>query len=87
MLRNVSSVLLNQVENGGRCGVCGDPWDARRPRPGEAGGLLGRGVTTRVYRPGQTVSLSVDITANHRGYFQFRVCPRSPASQALHAWH
>ena len=33
--------------NKGRCGVCGDPWDAPSPRPQEGGGAFGRGVIVR----------------------------------------
>ena len=73
-------------QNGGKCGICGDAWDERSPRKGEGGGRFGTGVIVRQYRPGQTIKISVDITANHLGYFQFRVCPhnnpRYPASQA-----
>ena len=65
------------TKNGGRCGQCGDAWDLAQPRPGEAGGKFGRGVIVRSYRPGQTVKVTVDVTANHRGYFQFRLCPQT----------
>ena len=73
-------------KNGGRCGMCGDAWDLPTPRDGEAGGKYGRGVVVRNYSPGQTIKISVDITANHKGYFQFRLCPQSnpnrPASES-----
>lgn len=41
--------------NGGRCGVCGDPWDAPTPRANEAGGVYGRGIIVRKYKPGQVI--------------------------------
>ena len=70
-------------KNGGRCGQCGDPWDHPQPRPGETGGKFGREVIVRSYSPGQTVKVTVDVTANHRGYFQFRLCPHtSPGAPA-----
>ena len=66
--------------------MCGDAWDERRPRKGEGGGQFATGVIVRRYKPGQTVRISVDVTANHLGYFQFRVCPhnnpRAPVSQS-----
>ena len=76
----------HQNQNGGKCGICGDAWDEASPRKGEGGGKFGRGVIVRRFRPGETIKISVDITANHQGYFQFRVCPHNkpgwPASQA-----
>ena len=35
----------------------------------------GRGVTVRRYTPGQLLEVRVDVTANHRGHFQFGLCP------------
>ncbi|XP_003745551.1 uncharacterized protein LOC100901357 [Galendromus occidentalis] len=61
--------------NGGRCGVCGDPWDVPTPRANEDGGRYGRGVIVRKYYQGETIDVSVDITANHNGRFWFRLCP------------
>ena len=71
------------TKNSGRCGQCGDAWDQPQPRPGETGGKYGRGVIVRSYRPGQTVKVTVDVTANHRGYFQFRLCPQPNPSGVL----
>ena len=64
-------------QNGGRCGVCGDPWDLPAPRDGESGGKYGLGVITRSYSPGQSIRVSTHITANHKGYFQFSLCPEA----------
>lgn len=62
--------------NGGKCGVCGDPWDQKPPRAHEYGGKYGRGVVVRKYLIGSSVELRVELTANHNGYFEFRLCPR-----------
>ena len=32
-------------QNGGKCGVCGDPWDEPGPRQFEGGGEFGQGIT------------------------------------------
>ena len=61
--------------NGGRCGVCGDPWNSPEPRDHELGGRYASGVIVRRYRPGDVVSAVVELTAAHGGYFEFRVCP------------
>ncbi|XP_050544859.1 uncharacterized protein LOC126907537 [Daktulosphaira vitifoliae] len=63
--------------NGGKCGICGDPWDAPQPRPHEAGGKYGLGVITRRYKIGQPFIVRVELTASHRGYFEFRLCPNN----------
>ena len=70
------------TKNSGKCGECGDAWDLARPRPGESGGQYGRGVTVRSYTPGQLIEVRVDVTANHRGHFQFGLCPENRDSEA-----
>lgn len=70
------------AKNGGKCGQCGDAWDLKMPRPGESGGQYGRGVTVRSYTPGQLLEVRVDVTANHRGHFQFALCPENRDSEA-----
>jgi len=59
---------------GGRCGICGDPWDAN-PREHEApGGKYANGIITRTYKPGQDIIVKVLVTYSHKGYFTFRLC-------------
>lgn len=61
--------------NGGKCGVCGDAWEDN-PRPHEApDGLYATGTITQQYAQGQVITLTADITSNHRGHFEVRVCP------------
>ncbi|CAH1722537.1 uncharacterized protein LOC114130703 [Aphis gossypii] len=67
--------------NGGKCGICGDPWDAPQPRQHEAGGKYGQGVIVRRYKIGQPVIVRIELTANHRGYFEFRLCPNNAPKQ------
>ncbi|KAI5695606.1 hypothetical protein M8J75_000734 [Diaphorina citri] len=62
--------------NGGKCGICGDPWEAQ-PRPHEAGGKYANGIIVRKYRAGSAFTIRVELTANHRGYFEFRLCPHN----------
>lgn len=59
--------FAHQVSLGGKCGVCGDPWDAKEPRPNEYGGKYGLGVIVRKYEPGTEITLGVDLTASHLG--------------------
>ena len=48
-----------------------------QPRPNEAGGKFGMGVIVDKWRKGEVVTIGVDITANHMGYFEFRICPHN----------
>lgn len=58
----------------GKCGICGDPWE-KLPRPHEVGGLYATGTIVRHYQEGQVMNVTVDITANHLGHFEARICP------------
>ncbi|CAM1295113.1 Uncharacterised protein g1196 [Pycnogonum litorale] len=70
---------IQHTKYGGRCGVCGDSWGAgsggKYPRPNEAGGKYGRGVIVKQYRPGQIIDVLIELTKNHRGHFEFKICP------------
>ena len=61
-------------QNGGKCGVCGDPWDVAPPRPNEVGGTYGNGIIVRQYSVGQEIDVNITITAQHLGWFEFRLC-------------
>lgn len=69
--------------NGGRCGECGDPWNYERPRPNEEGGYYGRGIIGQTYVSGQIVRMTVQITANHYGFFIFKLCPKQSAQELV----
>ncbi|XP_064613004.1 uncharacterized protein LOC135476802 [Liolophura sinensis] len=58
----------------GRCGVCGDPYDIF-PRPHEAKGRFANGIIVDTYEEGATITITLDITAPHKGWFQFKLCP------------
>ncbi len=64
-------------QNGGKCGVCGDPWHEPVPRLHESGGFYDTGLLGRRYTPGQIIDIEVELTANHKGYFELRLCPLS----------
>ncbi|EQC26015.1 hypothetical protein SDRG_16162 [Saprolegnia diclina VS20] len=63
---------------GGQHGICGDPYNGNRAH--ETGGVYGlfpthgAKVIGECYAPGATVDLQVQITANHKGYFEFGLC-------------
>ncbi|KAK6184667.1 hypothetical protein SNE40_007096 [Patella caerulea] len=60
--------------NNGKCGVCGDPYDQPQPRDHEAGGKYGKGIIVERYKQGQIIKIKVELTANHGGNFEFRIC-------------
>ena len=66
--------------NGG-CGICGDPLDMPKPRKHEAGGFYGNGIITRTYNTGQDFDIEIEVTAHHKGYFTFKLCPQNNIKQ------
>ncbi|XP_041356320.1 uncharacterized protein LOC121373666 [Gigantopelta aegis] len=58
----------------GKCGICGDAYDDS-PRPNEWPGEYAKGIVTESYTAGDVITVQVDVTANHGGYFEFRLCP------------
>ncbi|XP_067659361.1 uncharacterized protein [Haliotis asinina] len=71
--------------NNGRCGICGDPFHATI-KDNEAGGKYATGTISKTYQEGDWMAVEVKITSNHKGYFEFRLCPHNdihtPATQA-----
>ncbi|XP_029710470.1 uncharacterized protein LOC115255700 [Aedes albopictus] len=63
--------------NQGQCGVCGDAYHLRSPRPHEAGGEFGKGIVTRRYFAGQEIDVEIELTANHMGRFELFLCPNN----------
>lgn len=63
------------LRNKGKCGVCGDNWADDQPRPHEGGGRYGQGVIGRRYTTGQNISILIDVTTNHQGWFITKLCP------------
>jgi hypothetical protein len=61
-------------QNGGKCGLCGDNYSDARPRRHELGGMFGAGVIMKTYKQGATIPVTVKLTANHKGYFYFKIC-------------
>ena len=47
-------------QNGGQCGVCGDPYQG--PHENEAGGRYATGTIVRAYTSGQIVQVHVQLT-------------------------
>lgn len=68
--------VFNQFENNdGKCGICGDPADEPSPQAHETGGTYGNKVITKTYVMDSVIDVEVELTANHKGRFQFKLCP------------
>jgi len=67
--------------NRGKCGLCGDAWNAEIKDHEAPGGRYATGTIVRKYTSGQTVPVSVQLTANHRGTFTFKLCPEASIQQ------
>jgi len=65
----------------GACGVCGDSILDPRPRKHEIGGEFERGIIVRNYQQGQTIPVEIFLAVDHRGWFEFRLCPYSVTGQ------
>lgn len=65
------------VENDGKCGICGDAYHIKKPRPHEGGGEFANGIITKHYIVGQDINIEVELTANHQGYFEMYLCPHN----------
>ena len=65
----------------GRCGICGDPWDAAVRQHEAPGGKFATGVIVREYQPGQVIPVTTHITANHVGFLEFRLCANNNVTQ------
>lgn len=66
-----SSIMMNSV-NQGRCGICGEVWSETKRL--EKGGDLYRGYIVRTYKNTDVIDITYQLTANHLGAFEFRLC-------------
>jgi hypothetical protein len=38
--------------------------------------VFSKGSSLGHYEPGEIISVTVELTASHKGYFEFKLCPR-----------
>ncbi|GFR98438.1 cell wall integrity and stress response component 4-like [Elysia marginata] len=60
---------------GGKCGVCGDPLG--KPQRNQPPGIYARPILAKCYdleSGSRYIDAHVELTANHLGYMQFRLC-------------
>ncbi|XP_021378831.1 cell wall protein DAN4-like [Mizuhopecten yessoensis] len=75
--------FLHQKYLGGKCGMCGDPYDQPAPRDNEAGGKYATGTISKYYTAGSTIDITVRITMNHLGFFEFRLCENNDVTKTI----
>ena len=63
----------------GKCGICGDPWEGEKEN--ETPGKYATGTIVSTYSQGQEIDVQVRITANHKGWFEFRLCENNDIYQ------
>lgn len=52
-----------------------------QPRAHEAGGKYGQGTIVRKYKKGALFTIRVEVTANHLGHFEFRLCKHNAPTE------
>ncbi|CAF1085428.1 unnamed protein product [Didymodactylos carnosus] len=58
----------------GKCSICGEAYD-KQPKLFEKGGQYYLGKILHKYDQGQEITVNVILSANHKGFFEFRLCP------------
>lgn len=64
----------------GKCGLCGDPYE-QKPYEHESGGKYATGTIARTYLEGQKITITIELTANKQGWFEFRLCDGQKETQ------
>ncbi|XP_052790231.1 uncharacterized protein LOC128224429 [Mya arenaria] len=63
-------------QSGGKCGLCGDPYDG--PFENDRGGPYDTGIIVRHYPAGmRQIDVKFELTAYHKGYVTFHLCPNN----------
>lgn len=63
--------------NDGKCGICGDAWDMPGKPHEFPNGKFAKGIIVDKFKAGDIMPVKVQLTANHRGWFEFRLCPHN----------
>lgn len=74
-------VQVQYERNGGKCGVCGDPWHESRLH--EPPGMYANGIIVRKYSPGEVIKVVIELTASHKGWMEFKICPNDDPKKTV----
>lgn len=72
---HVSQFQHQHEVNGGKCGICGDPYDALTKDHEAPDGKYANGIIVGEFQAGDIIDVTIEITANHKGYLVFKLCP------------
>jgi hypothetical protein len=70
---NCGGFSVQWQQNSGKCGICGENYSLE-PKKFEKNGSMYKGYIVKTYQQGEIITVNVEITANHLGYFQFMIC-------------
>ena len=68
--------------NKGNCSVCGDPWQGPHENI-PPNGKYAQGIITRDFNEGDLIISKVQVTADHKGYFEFKLCPNNDVTKPV----
>ena len=68
--------------NKGNCSVCGDPWQGPHENL-PPNGKYAQGIITRDFNEGDVIISKVQVTADHKGYFEFKLCPNNDVTKPV----
>ncbi|BFZ25675.1 hypothetical protein BsWGS_28713 [Bradybaena similaris] len=74
---------INWDDNGVRCDISERNCRVCGNRDNEAGGRYATGTIAKTYTQGQTITITLIITVNHKGYFEFSLCPNNNVHKAV----
>lgn len=80
----MQNILLLQVQHflyGGKCGVCGDVYG--QPSKNQPPGIFASGIISKNYPMNSIATMWFEITASHRGYLEFRLCPNNDITRPV----
>ncbi|KAL4220883.1 hypothetical protein ACF0H5_019149 [Mactra antiquata] len=70
-------------ENGGKCGICGDNYKDTVRENEAPDGKYANGVIVAKYDVGEKIDIKVRLTANHKGWFEYRLCQNDDPKKRL----
>ncbi|BFZ26003.1 hypothetical protein BsWGS_29042 [Bradybaena similaris] len=71
---NCGGRVVQWDQNGGKCGICGDPWPGEHYYERPNGSMAQHNVISATYVENQVITIRLQITVPHRGYHEYRIC-------------
>ncbi|XP_013405752.1 uncharacterized protein LOC106170437 [Lingula anatina] len=71
---NCGGLGMQWDTNGGKCGACGDAYGGPYLNQPPYGIYVPK-IAARRYQRGDVIKVHIRLTTNHKGHFEFRICP------------